>query len=205
MKVLIFTLSFLIFASPLMADVIDNAEFADNLADSTVVKLFKLGNNNPSKNYLIKSEKSHPANFILEQSLIKYIKSNNGNVFVQLEGNDDNNFNTDIVCEYIAVDLNLTYNKARVPYPKGKKIWRKGRLLTIFRFLSTEDGEVINTNEIEVVSEDYISEKEAADFNNLGSFYLKPDIPGRSFKRFAEPILVGTTVAAMIFLFFSNR
>ncbi|MCP4634054.1 MAG: hypothetical protein GY855_14100 [candidate division Zixibacteria bacterium] len=204
-KLLITIIILMAFTASSPANIIDNAEFTENIADSAVMKLFNSEQNDPSNSFFIKPGKTHQANFILEQSLIKFIKSNNGNVYLQLEENAKKPLNADYFCEYIIVDLDLSYNKTQKPYPKDRKVWRKGRMLTIFRLLSADDGQVVNTDEVEILSEDFISEKDAAAFNRSGSFYLKPKVPGRSLKRFAEPLLVGTTVAAMIFLFFSNR
>jgi len=183
----------------------DNFKFISNLSDSSAQKFF-YNHNVRGKGFAVSAQESHPANFIMEQSIVNYLKNNNGKAFVQIETGTERESGPDYNIEFKIIGLTLKYEKAsKKDHPKGKNIWRKGNCVSIFRILSHKDGEVIKTEEVTVESHDFISAKQAREFSAKRNFYLAPELSRGGYKKFVEPILVGSAVTTLIVLFFSNR
>lgn len=183
----------------------DNLEFSGSITDSAVIEFFDSGEAIEGNGFLLEAGSVHPLNFLMEQSLIKYIKNSEGRVFLKINKGEVDSACVDYICKYRIVSYDLSYQKAREPHPRNKKVWRKGSLVVIFRLLSIVNGEVIRTDETIIESDDFISSTDARTFSRSGDLYIKPEVPDGGFKRFFEPVLVGGTAAVLIFLFFSNR
>lgn len=183
----------------------DNKKFAAIMADSSVADVFDTTDIIEGAKIELDEGRAHPFNFILEQSIINYIKNRNGSVYLKPAEKDSVNDELDYTLQYETVYFNLKYDKAGRGAPPGKKVWRKGNLLAIFQLVSVPDGEIILNEEVDIEREDYLTKKEAAGFSGSGGFFLNPELPDGGIKRFVEPIIVGATVATLIFLFFSNR
>ncbi|MBD3234655.1 MAG: hypothetical protein GF315_13095 [candidate division Zixibacteria bacterium] len=182
----------------------DNLDFANELADSSIEKFledFDVANNG----FSIRAMELHPANFIMEQSIISYLKGNNGKVFLLPSIDSVGSEEIDYILEFKIIGLLLNYDNA--PKSKrtvGRDILRDGSLVSIFRLLSVPDREVRLTEEIMAENEDVISKRQAREFTRKGNFYIAPELSG-GYKRFLEPILVGSAIATLVVLFFSNR
>ncbi|GEM_PF-3711371 len=191
------------FAFEVLAMPVDNLHFSIELADTVVGHFFK-GVQINGEGFVLKSESTHPANFIVEQSLINYIKKNGGDSYLDSVGNRNSSDTAGFLLCYKILKLGLKYDRAGANHPKGKKIWRKGEIGVIFQLVSKSDGKVIKYEETSAERADFLSKKEATQFSANGDFYITPEMP-TGFKRFFEPAIVGITTATLIFLFFSNR
>jgi len=204
MKLIAIALPLLLLSSPAFSIPPDNLRFYAGIADSATTLFLSSLTINDDDGFIIKSQQTHNADFILEQSLINYIKAKGAHAFLESNSEINQKPNAGYTVEYKILMADLRYEKARGKSPPGKKLWRNGNLAGIFRLISNDDGEVIKTEELNIADGDFISRKEAMHFNGLGNFYIKPEI-SEGFLRYVEPVLVGATVATLIVLFFSNR
>ena len=195
----------LFWTSAVAARTPDNMQFSASITDSAVSRFFGDATVIKDWGFQIHSLDPHPLNFLVEQSLVDFIREGGGNVYLDLKGDSGEARKSDYICDYKILAYNLSYLSAPKPHQKGKKVWRRGELAAIFRLVSIPDGEVVKTQEISTEKSDYIGSREAALFSSSGNFYLRPQVADGSFKRYVEPVLVGATVATLIGLFFSNR
>ncbi|MBD3169204.1 MAG: hypothetical protein GF307_06950 [candidate division Zixibacteria bacterium] len=182
----------------------DNLEFTSLVMDAAVVETFNELNVS-GKSFRLRSAENNQLNYILEQSLINFIKEHNGIVYVEREENPDDSIQLDFTLEYRIVDYEMTYAKAPKPYPKGKNIWRESRIIAIFRLLSEDGGRIHLSEEVNRTVGDNITRKEAKQFSHARSPLMSPQLPEGGIKRYLEPAVVGSTIAVLVYLFFSNR
>ncbi len=182
----------------------DNLDFTNELADSSIDKFlgdFGVANHG----FSIRAMEPHPADFIMEQSIISHLKGNNGKAFLLPSIDSVGSEEIDYILEFKIIGLSLKYSDAPESKRTGdKEILRQGSLVSIFRLLSLPGREVKLTAEILAENEDVITKRQAREFTRKGNFYIAPELSG-GYKRFLEPILVGSAIATLVVLFFSNR
>jgi len=153
---------------------------------------------------LLRAEREHPGNWLLEDELVSYLLSMNYQVALR-SGETDGNSEESNSLFYRIIDMRLDYPKAeRKGFLGARMVSRRSYLNLSFR-LEEATGKVLWTRREQEENSDLIKRSMVESLNNESYPLLSPSLPDDPQSRFLEPALVAVVVGGLIYLFFASR
>jgi hypothetical protein len=158
-----------------------------------------------SRFILLKADREHPANWLLEDELISYLLSSKLQVGLRSNETSEESAESSSLF-YRIIELSLDYPEIKRKGFFGKRlVIRKASFNFSFRLEDNETGRVLWSKRGKDLRSDLIERSMIKSLNNESYPILSPSLPQDSQSRFIEPALVVAVVGGLIYLFFANR
>jgi hypothetical protein len=182
-----------------------NEEFLRESIRSLIGNTFDDFPRSHSKFILLKTDKEHPANWLLEDELISYLLSSQYQVGLLYNENSEKSAGS-LLLFYRIIELSLDYPEIKRKGFFGRRfVTRRASLNFSFRLEDNETGRVLWSKRGKDKRIDQIERSMIKSLNNESYPILSPSLPQDSLSRFIEPALVVAVVGGLIYLFFANR
>lgn len=186
-------------------NVISNEEFLRESVRGLLGKAFVDFPQSESGFVFVNPEEENPANWLLEDELVSYLKSSNFQVALN-PGKEQNEFPKAWLLFYRIIEMKLSYPQVRGKGLFGHKlVTRKAELNFLFRLEEAESRKILWTKRETGEKEDLIKKQKIKYLNNDAYSFLSPSLPEDSRAKYIEPALVAAVVGGLIYLFFANR
>lgn len=182
-----------------------NEEFLRESIKSLIVHTFDDFPKAYPRFVLLKADQEHPANWLLEDELIRYLLLSKYQVGLRSnEASEELPESSSLF--YRIIEMSLDYPKIERKGFFGKRlVTRKASLNLSFRLEDNASGKVLWSKRGKDEKSDLIKKGMAGSLNNEIYPFLSPSLPEDTQSRFIEPALVVAVVGGLIYLFFANR
>jgi hypothetical protein len=182
-----------------------NEEFLRSSIRSLLQHTFTSFPADESKSLVVKSEDEHPADWLLKDELVSYLRSLNREVILRPadrgSGVEESQF-----LFYRIIDMSLSYPQVkRKGFLGGRILTRRAGLNLSFRLEDRATGKVLWAERAKEENSDLVKRGMAGSLNNKIYPFLSPSLPDDLQSRFVEPALVVAVVGGLVYLFFANR
>jgi hypothetical protein len=182
-----------------------NEEFLREAIDSLLVNIFDDFPEPDPGFILLKADREHPANWLLEDELISYLLFSNYQVGLRSNETSDE-LSDSASLFYRIIELSLDYPEIKRKGFFGKRfVTRKASLNFSFRLEDNETSRVLWSKRGKYQRSDLIEKSMIKSLNNESYPILSPSLPQDSQSKLIEPALVVAVVGGLIYLFFANR
>ena len=186
-------------------NLISNEEFLRESVRTLLHKAFLDFPRSESRFVLVNSEEEHPANWLLEDELVSYLRSLNFQV--ALPGGSEKKEPPEAwTLFYRIIQMKLLYQQVkRKGFFGHKLVTRKTTLNVSFRLEEKERGKVLWTKRETEEGSDVVKKSRIKYLNNDSYSFLSPPVPEDLQAKYIEPALVAAVVGGLVYLFFANR
>ena len=148
----------------------------------------------------LRSVGTHAGNFLVENALAGVLTGAGHMLRAHADSSGP-------VLEFEVVDLGVAYTRVHRPVLVGKKrIEREARARIFARLVDAGRAEVLWADQAEAKVQDVVSGGQLGPLEDKGGAdYLKATMPGRTWNKYAEPVVVTGIIVGLIVLFFSNQ
>lgn len=154
---------------------------------------------------LLRAEREHPANWLLEDELVSYLLSMKYQVALH-SGEGEGNLTESKSLFYRIIEMRLDYPKVKRMGFLGRRIVSRGAHLNLsLRLEDAATGKVLWTKREQQESSDLVKRSMVESLNNESYSFLSPSLPDDAQSRFLEPALVAVVAGGLVYLFFASR
>jgi len=144
-----------------------------------------------------------PGNWLVERALVEHLRSRGHQVIVL-----DNPLGAcarETTLRYRLVDLDLIYPSSHRKHIFGPRMVERKVHLHVLLSLSSANGAVLWTGEVQRSPGDWISDKDLPQAERETVSFVSPRLKADSWGRFAEPALLTAVAGGLIYLFYSTQ
>jgi hypothetical protein len=182
-----------------------NEEFLRESIQSLIGRTFEDFPRTHSKFILLKADREHAVNWLLEDELISYLLSSQYQVGLLSDEKSEKSAGSSLLF-YRIIELSLEYPEIKRKGFFGKRlVTRKASLNFSFRLEDNETSRVLWSKRGKDQRIDLIEKSMIKSLNNESYPILSPSLPQDSQSKLIEPALVVAVVGGLIYLFFANR
>jgi len=178
---------------------VDNLTIFDNLASKMVNRVIDQLAPDSTASFLVQSlGQSRAGNWWIESLFAKdLVKRGVSNLYINQQ-----NVETDFVIEFSLLDLGVRYSSAN----RNKLVKRNFKVKLAIRAIDESTGLVKFIDEVQDQYADSVQIKDVKYLENTDYSFTQASIPQKKgLKKYIEPLIVITTTAGVVYLFFQLR
>jgi hypothetical protein len=148
----------------------------------------------------LRSVGNHAGNFLVENALAGVLTGAGRTVLARADSSGP-------VLEFEVVDLGIAYTRVHRPVLVGKKrVEREARARIFARLVNAGRAQVLWADQAEAKVHDEVAGQQLGSLEDKGGAdYLKATLPGRTWNKYAEPVVVTGIIVGLIALFYNNQ